>query len=245
MTGPLRLTHDGIRLLLESDVEPYRRRDLDAELAGQFDRLCEAGLLDDRGRVAKDARHVVETLREPAVRMEIEAVVGRTGRRWYAALGDTHAVVLSPPGIALGPGVDAATVAAFEEPPPAEFDVQIVPKSWAPVAACEWLGVGPREQRSGEHEVTGPIDVTALRRRLADATEPPPPGVTAALWSQPLLMWGLRTEPGDAHALVLDGGATGLWAVTETEPAVTLVPLPPYEAWRMILAAITQAYRAN
>ncbi len=245
MSEPLRLTHDGLRLLLESDGEPYRRRDLGDELGEQYDRLRRAGLLDDRGRVERDARHAVEALRKPEVRMEIEAVVGRTGRRWYAALGETHAVVLSPPGIALGPGVDAETVAAFEEPPPAEFDVQIVPKSWVPVAACQWVGVGPREQRSGEREVTGPIDAAALRRRLADAAEPPPAGAGAALWEQPLLLWGVRTEPGDAHALVLDGGATGLWAVTEVEPGITLAPLPPYEAWRMLLAAVTQAYQSG
>lgn len=150
MTGRLRLTHDGLRLLPESDGEPYRRRDLDEDLGEQYDRLCEAGLPDDRGRVAREARHAVETLRRPAVRMEIEAVVGRTGRRWYAAFGDTHAVVLSPPGIALGP-----------------------------------------------------VDATALRRRT------PAAGGAPGLWSRPLLLWGLRTEPGDAHALVLDGGATG------------------------------------
>lgn len=245
MTEPLRLTRDGLRLLLESDGEPYRRRELGPELAEQYDRLVAAGLLDDRGRVERDARHAVETLRRPDVRMEIEAVVGRTGRRWYAAMGETHAVVLSPPGIAIGPGVDAETVASFDEPPPAEFDVQIVPKSWAPVAACEWVGIGPRRQRSGLREAPGPIDPAALRRRLADASEPVPPGAGAELWEQPLLMWGVRTEPGDAHALVLDGGVTGLWAVVEVESAVRLLPLPPYEAWCMLLTAITQAYRSG
>lgn len=238
MSDRLLLTHDGLQLLLESESDPFRRRDLTPDLAEQFDRLQAVGLLDEGGRVTKQAGPALEALRKPAVKLEIEVAVGRTGRKWFAAMGGTRSVILAPPSVALGPGVTAAQVASFAEPPPAEFEVQIVERAWAPVAACAWVGVGPRLQRAGELEF--PVD--ALQRRLVDPAEPTPQGVDPELWAQPLLMWGLTADPGGHSMLVLDAGATGLWAFAETGPQARLVPLPSYEAWRLILQAITEAF---
>lgn len=240
MSDPLLLTHDGLQMLLESESDPFRRRDLSPDLAEQFDRLQGAGLLDELGRVPAAAAPALQALRKPVVRLEIEVAAGQTGRKWYAAMGETRSVVLAPPSLALGPGVSAAQVASFAEPPPAEFQVRIVERAWAPVAACDWLGIGPREQRAGVHE----FPAGALQRRLVDAAEPVPPGVDPELWAQPLLMWGLTADPGGHSMLVLDAGATGLWAFAETGPQVRLVPLPSYEAWRLILQAITEAFTA-
>lgn len=241
MNEPLLLTHDGLQLLLESESDPFRRRDLEPELAEQFDRLQRAGLLDERGRVSEAAGPALVAIRKPTVRLEIEVAVGATGRKWYAAMGETRSVILAPPSVALNPGVSAAQVAGFTEPPPAEFEVQIVERAWAPVAACAWVGIGPRQQRAGELE----FSVDALQRRLVDPAEPVPPGVDPALWAQPMLMWGLTANPGGHSMLVLDAGATGLWAFAETGPQARLVPLPSYEAWRLILQAITEAFTTS
>ncbi|WP_084963681.1 hypothetical protein [Thermoactinospora rubra] len=238
MTEQLLLSHDGLQLLLESEIEPFRPQELSPALAEQHARLREAGLLDDRGRVPEQARPALDTLRKPVVRLEIEAAVGRVGRRWYAAMGDTHAVIVESPSPALGPGVSAEQVAGFAEPPPGEFAVRIVERAWTPVAACAWLGVGPRLQRAGELDLPG----ASLQRRLVDPREPVPDGVDPELWAQPMLLWGLTTDPGGPSLLVLDAGATGLWAFTETGERARLTALPSYEAWRLILHAITVAY---
>jgi hypothetical protein len=123
------------------------------------------------------------------------------------------------------------------------------------------VGIGPRQQRA--EPFTVPAD--ALQRRLADATEPPPPGVDPVLWAEPMLMWGLTVDvgehgpipdepepspagrepllPGEHGLLVLDAGATGLWAFTAARPEAHLTPLPAYEAWRLILRAIYPGHR--
>ncbi|MFI6320577.1 hypothetical protein ACIBG8_23785 [Nonomuraea sp. NPDC050556] len=237
MSEPLLLTHEGLQLLLESESDPFRRRDLAPEQAEQYDRLQKAGLLDERGRVTPESAPALAAIRQPVVRLEIEMAVGRTGRRWYAAMGETRSVILAPPSLALGPDVSAAQVASFAEPP-SEFELLVVERAWTPVEACSWLGVGPREQRADLIEL--PAD--ALQRRLADPAEPVPPGVDPEVWSQPLLMWGLTADPGGHSMLVLDAGASGLWAFAGRDPRARLVPLPSYEAWRLVLQAITEAF---
>ncbi|MEU6717345.1 hypothetical protein ABZ897_38270 [Nonomuraea sp. NPDC046802] len=231
------LTDTGLRLLMGADQDPCQRQELDPEAAEQFDRLVEAGLLSERGRVLPKARPALEAIREPVSRLVIEAAVGRTGRRWSAAIGAARAVVLAPPAIALGPGVSAAEAAAFDEPPTEEFELRIMEPGWAVVDACAWAGIGPRLQRADPF--TLPSDV--LQRRLIDPDEAAPSGVDPELWAEPMLMWGLRADPGEHGLLVLDAGATGLWAFTATQPEASLVPLPAYEAWRFILRGLRQA----
>ncbi|GAA3684903.1 hypothetical protein GCM10022224_057020 [Nonomuraea antimicrobica] len=237
----VRLTDAGLRMLMAADQDPYQRNEVDPE---QFDRLVGAGLLDERGRALPKAQPALEAMREPVARLAIEAAVGRTGRRWSAAIGEAQAVVLAPPAVALGPDVSAAEVAAFDEPPPEEFELRIMPPGWAVVDACAWAGIGPRLQRADPF--TLPTDV--LRCRLEDAGVPVPDGIDPELWAEPMLMWDLTIDPGESteqpgrHGLlVLDTGATGLWAFTATQPESRLVPLPSYEVWRLILRALRQA----
>lgn len=238
----MRLTEAGVDLFYRSGSWYRRRRKLDPERAEQFDRLHEAGLLDERGRATEDAQPALRALRNPWMTVTVQATAGQFGRQWIAQLGPTHAWIIAHPSPAIGPHLTAEQVAALDESHGKEFEVQIVPLSWTPVAACQWIGINPREARPTGLE-TKCISRDSLVRRVADPAEPCPEGIDPEFWAQPMLLWAVITNPGGAHCLVLDTGHDGLWQVQQEDSDVELEAALPHDAWRLIVRAMNKAER--
>lgn len=191
--APLWLTREGLDLLLESDSTPYSRRELTESQAEQWDRLREAGLLNARGRIPWKARHILAAIRRPEVAVEAYALTGDTAAvRWRANMKGDHALIWAPPGPVPDATVTARQVADYLRDPPEEYYVQVVTKSWTPVAAFAWMGLCNRDAYDGDHR----FPAKALYRRLTDPDEPCPPGVPPALWAEPLVLWYVVAFPG-------------------------------------------------
>jgi len=126
-------------------------------------------------------------------------------------------------------------------------------------STAEQIAAGPTETEAASEQ-----DKPARKQPVIFAPRPEPNGV-AKTKPDPVIFAPAKTEPAKTEPAAAEPAtepakpepaaetkaqttateAPAKPALTETEPAVRLVPLPPYEAWRMILAAITQAYRAN
>lgn len=238
--APLRLTREGLDLLLESDSVPFSRRELTDEQAEQWERLRAAGLLNTRGKVPWRARHVLAAIRTPEVAMEVYAMDGDTAvARWRANMQGDHALIWAPPSPVPDSTVTARQVADYLRNPPEEYYVQVVTKAWTPVAAFAWMGLCGRNAYAGDYRFPG----EALARRLTDPDEPCPPGVPPTLWAEPLMFWYVVATPGEHCTYLLDSGASGLWEIEWEKGEVRLEPLPVYNAWLTLLEILQRAYQ--
>ncbi len=233
---PTRLTEAGLRLLLAAATAPQVPETLPEQLRPQLQRLITAGLVGSDGRLVPEAANVAEVMRRPAIWLQIEAVAGQQPPAWKAWLGDRLAVIAAQPR-----GAD-------------EYTLLTAVPGWVPVAAVQWLDIGPRTTPAGHPA----LPMTTLLRWL-DEPDTPLPGddpLLAKIWAQPAQLWAIEVEPGDGRALVLDAAEAGLWLVRADEDLVTadgdeegadgavLLPLPPQAFWRMLLTFIARATNA-
>jgi hypothetical protein len=237
------ITEAGLELLVRSATSAQRPEALNEPLRLELEGLVRAGLVDGDGRLNPGAKDLVEAVRRPNVRMQIEVAAGQSVRTWKAWLGYQRAVILAQSSPAITAADGPRDVAERRPLTLAGYDLQAVLPGWVPVAAARWLGLGPRESLAGLPRLPLP----ALLRRLADPATPVPGDdpVLARIWEQPLQMCAITVEPSGERAVLLDGARTGLWLLASEEEVAVLTPLPSHEAWRLLLTLITKADKAR
>jgi hypothetical protein len=191
----LRLTMEGLLVLAAAARRPVRPGELTERARAQLDILHGEGLIGNRGTVTEGAAAAARALAAPNVRLNADIGTSAGRATWSAWLGPERAVV-----------------AVRADPARDDLAVFIVPPAWAPVMAVRWLGVGPRPEAAPGSVAVVPMAL--LQQRLADRAVPAPPGAPAevrALWDQPLVLWGLRADPGGFGLLVLDAARAGFW----------------------------------
>jgi len=191
----LRLTMEGLLVLAAAARRPVQPDELTDQARAQLDILRGHGLIGNLGTPTEQAAPVTQALIAPNVRLRAEIGTARGRATWSAWLGAERAVV-----------------AVRADPARDDLAVFIVPPGWAPVMAVRWLGVGPRPKATLDGAARLPV--TLLQQRLADPATPIPAGIGGelrALWGQPLVLWGLKAEPGGFGMLVLDAGQAGFW----------------------------------
>jgi hypothetical protein len=223
---PTRLTEAGLRLLLAAATAPQLPETLPEQLRPQLQRLITAGLVGSDGRLVPEAANVAEVMRRPAIWLQIEAIAGPQPSAWKAWLGDRLAVIAAQPR-----GAD-------------EYTLLTAVPGWVPVAAVQWLDIGPRATPAGHPA----LPMTTLLRWL-DEPDTPLPGddpLLAKIWAQPAQLWAIEVEPGDGRALVLDAAEAGLWRVSadDADGSAALTPLSPRTFWRLLLTLIARASEA-
>lgn len=234
----LRLSTAGLALLAAAAHGPLRPDDLTEEGRGQLAVLCERGIVGAAGTPTEAALPAIRAMAPSSVRLTAEIAVNTGCATWSAWLG-----------------LERAVVAVRTNPADNDLAVFIVRPGWAPAMAVRWLGVSPRPHPPATDPITLPRDL--LLRRLADRTVPVPEGATAelrALWAGPLMMWGVRAQPGDFGFLVLDAGQAGYWLVDEpsgdriadlraggADGGVALRPRSAREMWRRVVHATVSA----
>jgi hypothetical protein len=191
----LRLTMEGLLVLAAAARRPVQPDELTGLARAQLDILRGHGLIGNLGTPTEQAAPVTRALIAPNVRLRAEIGTARGRASWSAWLGAERAVV-----------------AVRADPASDDLAVFIVPPGWAPVMAVRWLGVGPRPKATLDGAARLPL--TLLQQRLADPATPIPAwacGELRTLWGQPLVLWGLKAEPGGFGMLVLDAGQAGFW----------------------------------
>jgi len=205
----LRLTMEGLLVLAAAARRPVQPDELTDQARAQLDILRGHGLIGNLGTPTEQAAPVTRALTAPNVRLRAEIGTAQGRATWSAWLGAERAVV----AVRADPGSD-------------DLAVFIVPPGWAPVMAVRWLGIGPRPKAPLGGAARLPLAL--LQRRLADPATPIPAGSCGelrALWGQPLVLWGLKAEPGGFGLLVLDAGQAGFWqALPRGNPATGTSP---------------------
>jgi hypothetical protein len=240
------ITEAGLHLLLDSAARAQRAEELHEPLLPELDQLVRVGLIGGDGLLNPEAKHIVETLQRPHIRLTIEVAAGKSMRGFKAWLGYRHAVILAQPSPAIMAANSPHDVADRDLPTLPGYALDAVMPGWVPVAATRWLGFGPRESLAGHFQ----LPISLLLQRIADP-EVQVPGDDAALarlWDEPMQLCAISVQPGDGRLLLLDTARTGIWLVSVDETSgadAELRPLPSHTAWRLLLTLITAGDKAR
>lgn len=240
------ITEAGLRLMVESATSPQRPETFGEPLRAELQELVQAGLIGTDGRLNPAAKAIVETVRRPDVQLQIEVAAGPSVRTWKAWLGYRRAVILaqSTPAIAAADSpLDVTGRRPLTQP---DYRLQAVVPGWVPVAAAQWLGLGPREALAASPRLPLP----ALFQRLGDPGLPVPGDdpVLARIWEQPMQLCVISAEPSGERRIMLDAARADLWLLAREDSgadATVLAPLPAHAAWRLLLTLIVNAGKAR
>lgn len=245
------ITEAGLDLMIKSATSPQHPEAFGEPLRAELEGLVQAGLIGGDGRLNPAAEGLVEALRRPNVHLQIEVAAGQSVRAWRAWLGYRHAVILAQSRPAITAADSPLDVAGRRPSTLPGYRLQAVVPGWVPVAAAQWLGLGPRESPAGHPR----LPLAALFRRLGDPGTPVPgdDAVLARIWDQPMQMCAITAEPSGERTILLDAARAGLWLLATEDPGpdasadatATLAPLPSHAVWRLLLTVIVNADKAR
>lgn len=240
------ITEAGLRLMVESATSPQRPEAFGEPLRAELEGLVQAGVIGTDGRLNPAAKDLVEAVRRPNVQLQIEVAAGQSVRTFRAWLGYQRAVVLAQSRPAITAADSPLDVAGRRPLTQPDYRLQAVVPGWVPVAAAQWLGLGPRESPAASPRLPLP----ALFRRLGDPGTPVPGDdpVLARIWEQPMQLCVISAEPSGERRILLDAARAGLWLLAREDSgadATVLAPLPAHAAWRLLLTLIVNADKAR
>jgi hypothetical protein len=241
------ITEAGLQLLIKSATSPQPPEAFGEPLRAELDGLVQAGLTGADGRLNPAAKDIVEAVRRPNVQLQIEVAAGQSVRAWKAWLGYQRAVILAQARPAIAATDSPADVTGRTPLTQPDFRLQAVVPGWVPVAAAQWLGLGPRESPAGRPG----LPRAALFQRLGDPGSPVPGDdpVLARIWAQPMQLCAITVQPSGERTFLLDAASAGLWLLTTEDSGpdgtAMLAPLPAHAAWRLLLTLIANADKAR